>query len=115
MQDVLWLGAGLSGLGFARELPGTRLFEARSTPGGHCAGHELEGVSFDEGAHICHSKDEQWLASVYANAKDVVKIPQSRVSNYWHGTWATYPVQNHLHDLPLEQKTRALIDLMFAN
>lgn len=114
MEGVIVIGAGLAGLGCARFLPGSRVFESAKYHGGHCYSHEIEGVFFDEGAHICHSQDQAWLDLICANAPDVVKIPQSRVANFWRGLWMTYPVQNHLHELPLEVKTTALQDFVLA-
>lgn len=108
------LGAGLSGIGCARSLPGSIIYEARSHAGGHASSHEQHGVFYDEGAHICHAKDEAWLRELFANAGRVVTIPQSRVGNYWHGLWTTYPVQNHLRELPPDLRIEALSQLVAA-
>lgn len=108
------LGAGLSGLAAAAELPGSVVYEAKDHPGGHAWSHEQHGVHYDEGAHICHAKDEAWLNRLFANAGRVVTVPQSRVANYWHGHWTTYPVQNHLRELPPDLRIRALTDLVAA-
>ena len=62
-RNVIVLGAGLAGLGFARHCPGCRVFEAEAAPGGHARSHEFAGAWFDQGAHICHSQDEAWLES----------------------------------------------------
>lgn len=108
------LGAGLTGLGCAKNLPGSIVYEANDHPGGHVYSHEQNGIWFDEGAHICHAKDEGWLKLLYQQAGDVVRIEQSKVSNYWHGHWLTYPVQNHLRDLPPEYRIPALDNLIQA-
>lgn len=112
MKKVVILGAGLSGLGCARALKGARVFEASDHPGGHAYSHRVDGVSFDEGAHICHSKDEAWLRLISDQAGEVNHIARSRVTNYWHGHWVTYPVQNHLHDLPADVRAAALADFL---
>jgi protoporphyrinogen oxidase len=106
--NTIILGAGLSGLGCARALPGARVFEASSHPGGHCWSHELDGVFFDEGAHICHAKDPEWLKLLYNAAGAVEQIPASSVANYWQGHWFTYPVQNHLAELPVDARVAAM-------
>lgn len=98
----------------AAELPGSILFEAKEHPGGHCWSHEQHGVFYDEGAHICHAKDEAWLQRLFANAGKVITVPQSRVANHWHGHWTTYPVQNHLRELPPALRIQALSDLVSA-
>ena len=107
------LGAGLAGLGCARALPGCRVFEAKSHVGGHAYSHPLGGVAFDEGAHICHSKDDDFLRLISAAAGRVVTVP-SVVRNAWRGAWLSYPVQNHLHQLPLPLRVAALTDLVVA-
>jgi protoporphyrinogen oxidase len=114
MKRVIVLGAGLSGLGFARTYPGAKVFEAAAHPGGHAWSHELQGVFFDEGAHICHAKDPQWLDLLYQQAGDVARIERSSVSNYWHGSWVTYPVQNFLCDLPADAREAAVKDFLRA-
>jgi protoporphyrinogen oxidase len=104
----------LSGLGCASALPGAVVYEAKDHPGGHVWSHAQHGVHYDEGAHISHTKDAAWLERIRAAAGSVVTVPQSRVANYWHGHWTTYPVQNHLRELPAELRIRALSDLVAA-
>jgi protoporphyrinogen oxidase len=52
---------------------------------------------------------------VFAAAGEVVTISPSVVKNRWQGRWLTYPVQNHLVELPLDARTRALTDLVEAH
>lgn len=113
-QPPVILGAGLTGLGAAHHLPGSVVYEAKAHAGGHVYSHEQGGAYFDEGAHICHSKDEGWVARLYANAGRVIRMDQSLVSNYWRGNWITYPVQNHLRDLPAQERIRALTGIVEA-
>lgn len=113
-MTILVLGAGLTALGFARYHRDARIFEAADHVGGHAFSHEQHGVFFDEGAHICHAKDEEWLKLLYRQAGAVRRIEQSRVACWWHGHWLTYPVQNHLRDLPPDLRIRALDDLVKA-
>ena len=114
MSGTVILGAGLSGLGCARNIPGARIFEAQSHAGGHAYSHELDGVFFDEGAHICHSRDPEWLKQLFKNAGAVEHVAQSDVASYWHGRWITYPTQNHLRDLAEEDRIAALSDFVEA-
>jgi protoporphyrinogen oxidase len=109
------LGAGLAGLGCARHLPGCRVFEAADHSGGHAYSHELGGTFFDEGAHICHSRDDEFLRLIESAAHDVITIEPSVVRNRWENCWLSYPVQNHLHELPLEMRVAALVDLVEAH
>ncbi|HMO50429.1 MAG TPA: FAD-dependent oxidoreductase [Kiritimatiellia bacterium] len=113
-NKIVILGAGLTGLGAARHLPGSVVYEAKDHVGGHVYSHRQHGVYFDEGAHICHAKDEHWKRELFANAGEVVTVPQSRVANWWHGRWVTYPVQNHLRDLPAAMRDQALAEILAA-
>lgn len=113
-ENVAILGAGLAGLGCALQLPGARVFEAKNHPGGHAYSHFLKGVHFDEGAHICHTQNKQFLQLICKNAGNICKIEQSIVSNRWKEKWLTYPVQNHLRQLPIELRISALTDLIMA-
>lgn len=114
MSGVIMLGAGLSGLGCAGVLPEVRIYEKTDHPGGHAWSHCRHGICFDEGAHIAHSRDPEWRNHLISSGVDIHRVPQSRVINYWHGHWITYPVQNHLHELPIEERKRALVDFVRA-
>ena len=114
-QEVVILGAGLAGLGCALDLPGCRVFEARGYPGGHAYSHPGAGIHFDQGAHICHSKDQELVAQMVAAAGAVQDHAACRVGNVWRGQWLTYPVQNHLHELQVEHRMAALTDLVMAH
>jgi protoporphyrinogen oxidase len=115
MDGLIVLGAGLSGLGCALHSPGCKVHEASAHVGGHAFSHEQAGVHFDQGAHISHSSDHDFVAMITGAAGAVVEIEGSRVRNYWGGRWVTYPVQNHLHELPVESRIRALTDLVSAH
>jgi protoporphyrinogen oxidase len=113
-SSVVILGAGLSGTACARQLPGSRVFEAKSYIGGHSASHAFAGFHFDEGAHISHTKDEDFLDRIGAKTRaDVVDVP-SRTANWDGGSWLPYPVQNHLHALPAQARVEALTDFVNA-
>ena len=112
-RNIVVLGGGLAGLGFARHCPGARVFEAESEPGGHARSHEFAGAWFDRGAHICHSQDAQWLDLVCAHAP-IHEMTKSVVLNHKAGRWFAYPVQNHLHDLPADARDAALRDFLAA-
>ena len=112
-RNVVVLGAGLAGLGFARHWPGCRVFEAEGEPGGHARSHEFGGAWFDRGAHICHSQDEAWLKLATA-ATPLHEMAKSTVLNHKAGRWFAYPVQNHLFDLPKPDREAALADFLAA-
>ena len=112
-RNVIVLGAGLAGLGFARNHPGCRVFEAEAEPGGYARSHEFGGAWFDQGAHICHSQDEGWLKLVGASTP-MREMTKSVVLNHKAGRWFAYPVQNHLADLPAADRDAALRDFLAA-
>lgn len=112
-RNIVVLGAGLAGLGFARHWPGCRVFEAEAVPGGHARSHEFAGAWFDRGAHICHSQDPAWLELVCA-ATPLHEMAKSTVLNHKAGRWFAYPVQNHLFDLPPADRAAALADFLAA-
>jgi len=114
MEGVIVLGAGLAGLGCARSLPGCRVFEAKGHSGGHAFSHQSGGVYFDEGAHICHTRDDDFYNLIRGAAGDVNQISGSLVQNHWRGRWMAYPVQNHLNELPRRERLQALQDFVMA-
>lgn len=107
-DGVLILGAGLAGAGVALSLPGARICEARREAGGYARSHEFAGAWFDCGAHICHSRDAEWLSRVTGHAP-LHAMGRSRVLNHKAGRWFSYPVQNHLSELP-EDECRAALE-----
>jgi len=113
-SSVVIVGSNLSGIACARQLSGSRVFEAKSYIGGHSASHAFAGFHFDEGAHISHTKDEDFLDRIGAKTRaDVVDVP-SRTANWDAGSWLPYPVQNHLHALPAQARIEALKDFVNA-
>ena len=112
-RNVIVLGAGLAGLGFARHWPGCRVFEAEAEPGGYARSREFAGAWFDHGAHICHSPDEGWLRQVCGRCP-LHEMAKSVVLNHKAGRWFAYPVQNHLADLPPADRDAALKDFLAA-
>jgi protoporphyrinogen oxidase len=114
-EGVAILGAGLAGLGCANAVPGARVFEAQSHPGGHAYSHDLHGVHFDEGAHISHTRNTDFLEMIYKQAGEVNCLEPSVVRNVWKGEWMPYPVQNNLRELPEALRVSALTDLIMAH
>lgn len=112
-RNVMVLGGGLAGLGFAMHCPGSRVFEAESEPGGHARSHEFAGAWFDQGAHICHSQDPTWLDLVCPQTP-MHEMHSSTVLNHKAGHWFAYPVQNHLADLSPADCEAALQDFLAA-
>jgi protoporphyrinogen oxidase len=108
------LGCGLAGAGCARQLPGARVFEAADHIGGHAVSRQWQGFSFDEGAHICHSKDEDFLRRIGVGSRTDIGDVVSKTANWDRGRWLSYPVQNHLHQLPVDERIAALTGFVRA-
>ncbi len=112
-RNVVVLGGGLAGLGFARHFPGSRMFEAEAEPGGYARSREFAGAWFDQGAHICHSQGAAWLEAVCAGTP-LHEMAKSVVLNHKAGRWFAYPVQNHLAELAPAERDAALKDFLAA-
>ncbi len=69
--DFAILGGGLAGLGFYKGLGTGIIFEKDSRPGGHIKSKNIQGYTFDQGAHICHSKDPEWLEMIISTSLDI--------------------------------------------
>lgn len=113
-MEIAVLGAGLAALGFARQIPNATIYESKRHPGGHAYSHDSGGVSFDEGAHISHTKDQRFRDLIQAAADGVDDGIAAAVRNYWKGHWTGYPIQNHLRDLPTENAVQALTGIVMS-
>jgi protoporphyrinogen oxidase len=118
--DVLVIGAGVSGLGFAnwwRELrPGERVLvtEADAEVGGYCKTVERDGFVWDYSGHFFHFKDpaiEAWLRARMPGQPvgTVERIAKIRYA----GLDIDFPFQKHIHQLPKDDFLECLVDLYF--
>ena len=99
----------------ARWSCGPRAYSKPQPPwAGMLAGYVLGGVDFDQGAHISHSRDLEFHASVGIGTRDDVIEQIGRTANYDRGKWFDYPVQNHLHQLPEDIRIAAPTDFVRA-
>ncbi len=118
--DVVVIGAGVSGLGFAnwwRELhPDQRVvvLEAESEPGGYCRTVVRDGFVWDYSGHFFHFKDpsiEAWLRARMPgqDVRTVERIAKIRYA----GLDIDFPFQKHIHQLPHEEFLECLVELFF--
>ena len=118
--DVLVLGAGVSGLGFAnwwRERhPGAKVIvcEAEAEPGGYCRTIERDGFVWDYSGHFFHFKDpsvEQWLRARMPGEeiRTVERVAKIRYA----GRDIDFPFQTHIHQLPIDEFLECLVALFF--
>jgi protoporphyrinogen oxidase len=103
-SEYIVLGGGLSGLGFNSVQP-SLIVEKSDKLGGHASSFEFNGHHFDYGAHICHSRSEDWLRLL--DLDNCSTRERSMVANYDGGSWIGYPVQNNLRDLPEDSRSVA--------
>jgi protoporphyrinogen oxidase len=118
--DVLVIGAGVSGLGFAnwwRERhPDARVIvcEAEGEPGGYCRTVEKAGFVWDYSGHFFHFKDpsiEAWLRARMPgeDIRTVERIAKIRYA----GRDIDFPFQTHIHQLPMDEFLECLVALFF--
>jgi len=118
--DVLVLGAGISGLGFAnwwRELrpaESVLVCEADAEVGGYCKTVQRAGFTWDYSGHFFHFKDpsiEAWLRARMPG-QDVRTIERIAKIRY-AGRDIDFPFQKHIHQLPLDEFLECLVELYF--
>ena len=118
--DVLVLGAGVSGLGFAnwwREVrPGERVLvcEADAEVGGYCKTVTQAGFVWDYSGHFFHFKDpaiEAWLRARMPGqeVRTIDRVAKIRYA----GRDIDFPFQKHIHQLPLDEFLECLTELYF--
>lgn len=120
LADVVCIGAGVSGLGFAnwwRERhPAERVIvlEREAEPGGYCRTVERDGFVWDYSGHFFHFKHpeiEQWLRARMPgeDVRTVERIAKIR----YGGRDIDFPFQKHIHQLPLDEFLECLTELYF--
>jgi protoporphyrinogen oxidase len=111
-KDNILIGSGLAALGFL-ELIKKKIkfivFDKNSYKGGHAFSHFIRDNHFDEGAHICHSKNSFFLKYILEN-KIKVKRKKSKINNYLNGKKIGYPIQKNIKDLFIDEKIKIFFD-----
>ncbi|MEP6862512.1 MAG: FAD-dependent oxidoreductase [Deltaproteobacteria bacterium] len=118
--DVVCIGAGVSGLGFANywcaQHPATRVvvLEREAEPGGYCRTVEQAGFVWDYSGHFFHFKHaelEQWLRDRMPgeDVRTVERVAKIRYA----GRDIDFPFQKHIHQLPLPEFLECLTELYF--
>jgi protoporphyrinogen oxidase len=118
--DIVVIGAGVSGLGFANwyreRRPEARVvvLEAEAEPGGYCRTVVQDGFVWDYSGHFFHFKDpaiEAWLRARMPGQDIRTVVKQSLIR--YAGRDIDFPFQKNIHQLPHEEFLECLVDLYF--
>lgn len=118
--DVVVIGAGVSGLGFANwyreRMPDARVLvlEADREPGGYCKTVAQDGFVWDYSGHFFHFKHadiEAWLRSRMPG-QDIRTVEKRSFIRY-AGRDIDFPFQKNIHQLPKTELVECLVDLYF--
>ena len=118
--DVVVVGAGVSGLGFANRWRERRpdervvVLEAAAEPGGYCRTVERAGFVWDYSGHFFHFKHqaiEAWLRARMPgqDVRTVERIAKIR----YRGADIDFPFQTHIHQLAKDEFIECLVELYF--
>ncbi|MBA2542751.1 MAG: NAD(P)-binding protein, partial [Deltaproteobacteria bacterium] len=119
--DILVIGAGVSGLGFAnwyRERhPNAKVIvlEGESEPGGYCRTVVQDGFVWDYSGHFFHFRDpsiEAWLRERMPG-QDIRTVVKESTIRY-AGLDIPFPFQKNIHRLPQDELIECLVDLFAA-
>jgi protoporphyrinogen oxidase len=118
--DVVVIGAGVSGLGFANwyreKHPRATVIvlEAEGEPGGYCRTIVQDGFVWDYSGHFFHFRDpsiEAWLRERMPG-QDIRTVVKESTIRY-AGRDIPFPFQKNIHLLPQEEFVECLVDLYF--
>jgi protoporphyrinogen oxidase len=118
--DVVVIGAGVSGLGFANwyreRRPGARVLvlEAEGEPGGYCRTVAQGGFVWDYSGHFFHFKEpaiEAWLRARMPGQEVRTVVKRSFIR--YAGRDIDFPFQKHIHQLPHDEFLECLVELYF--
>lgn len=106
MDNVIVLGGGIAGLAAARAL-GAPIYEASTSPGGHCRSKHVDGFTFDYGIHVLQTNDA--VVHRLFNDVGVNLLTLQRIANiYSHGKYTAYPFQVNTAGLPMALRAKCL-------
>ncbi len=111
MDNFIILGAGLSSIGFYNGVKRGVVYESKDKAGGHIKSVKIGNYFFDQGAHICHSKNSYWNKLINSDSETINKI-KGNVMNYKDGDIFGYPVQNNLFELDKKTRIKSLKSLI---
>jgi len=119
--DVVVIGAGVSGLGFANWYRARHpqatvvVLEREAEAGGYCRTVVQDGFVWDYSGHFFHFRDpsiEAWLRARMPG-QDIRTVVKASTIRY-RGRDIPFPFQKHIHCLPTEDFVECLVDVYFA-
>lgn len=102
--ETVILGAGVAGIAASSYLQErgicAPIYEQSSGYGGLCRSYQKEGFTIDTLAHVSFDRNTTpWLEDLTPHVS-----LQSAVYNYDRGRWIQHPVQEHLVELPVQER-----------
>ena len=116
MSNNILIGSGLSSLGFLENIEKKKNFisyDKNSYVGGHAYSFEIDNFYYDEGAHISHSSNINFLKYIDAENKKKFKEFKSIVLNFYKEKKIGYPIQFNLKDLNFFEKIQYFSEYFF--
>ena len=112
MSENILIGTGLSSLGFLENINKEKNFvtyDKNPYFGGHAYSFKIDNFYYDEGAHISHSKNKEFLEYIDAfNSEKFIRL-KCKVFNFYKNKKIGYPIQFNLKDLTLSEKFQYLV------
>lgn len=114
MEDIIILGAGITGLSSAYYLrqagKQSTIVEKENTYGGLCNSFSIDGFIFDTFAHISFDNEKTTYNMLEGNTLHYVHRPEA--TNFCQGMWVQNPVQNNLICLPVDERVKIIQDFI---
>ncbi len=119
--DIVVIGAGVSGLGFANwyraKHPNAKVIvlEREHEPGGYCRTVVQDGFVWDYSGHFFHFREpaiEAWLRERMPGQEIRTVVKESTIR--YGGLDIPFPFQKNIHRLPQDEFVECLVDLYFA-
>jgi protoporphyrinogen oxidase len=115
--EHLVVGAGISGLAFANEVPNRVLVVERADePGGYCRTIQRDGFTWDYSGHFFHFQRpdiDAWMRARMPKdaVRTIVKRTRVRPAPDSPAREVDFPFQTNIHQLPRDEMVRCLADL----
>lgn len=109
------VGGGVSGCSLSAFLDEDNIILERSKqPGGHCASTIRDGWTYDRGPHILFSRDQEVLQYLIGLLGENVHTCERNNKIAISGVFAGYPLENYLHELPMDDRFACARDLLLG-